>query len=69
MFFKNRFPGQFLEGPSAELLESIVFVAAIFDFQDFQKGNLWATFSLKKKQKVPPTARAVLQATLLFTKP
>jgi hypothetical protein len=47
-----------------------LFLNAIFD-HDFQEGTLWVTFSPKQsnKKEVVPMARAVLQATLLFTKP
>ena len=56
MFFQNRSPGAFLEGPRAELKK--------------KKNPLGHLFAQAVEQKeVPQMTRAVLLATLFFTKP
>ena len=70
MFFQNRYPGLFLEGPSAELFEKIVF-GCHFRLSWFSKRHLLGTtFAQQAAQNlVPRSTGSILFATLLFTKP
>jgi hypothetical protein len=44
MVFQNHSPGPCLEGQVLNFYEKLDF-GAIFDFLDFQKGNVWTTVS------------------------
>ena len=54
MFFQNRYPGLFLEGPSAELLETKCFLVPFPIFMVFKKAPLGHHFRAAGRQQPSP---------------
>ena len=55
MFFQNRSPRSFFEGPSAELLQKVAFVVPSSIFMDFKKAPFGPPYrpSNRKKRSTP----------------